>query len=102
MQGVEEESETMRQFREAAARLAAKRELAAMTADQRVVRALRGWMDEWRADLDGRPVEAVHTTVGLQARPAVPRLAHGSSPWMLASSASACGRCAVQWQAWRR
>lgn len=60
----------MRQFREAAERLAAKRELESMTADQRIVAALKAWMDEWRADLDRRPPEAVNTTVGLQVRSA--------------------------------
>lgn len=58
----------MRLFREAAERLAAKRELDKVSIDERIIRTLQTYMREWKEDLDQRPPEAANTTIGLQAR----------------------------------
>ena len=64
-----QESETQRAFREAAARLQAKREREKMSADERIVHSLKGYMAEWKEDLDRRPTAAKHTTMGVQVTP---------------------------------
>lgn len=69
----ERESEVARQFREAAERLKAKRELESMSADARIAHSLKRYMREWKEDLDRRPPEAVATTMGLQARTTLDR-----------------------------
>lgn len=56
----------MKQFKEAAARLAAKREAEQLSADERIAKRLRTYMQQWKADLDQRPASAVNTTMGLQ------------------------------------
>ena len=65
----EQESELARQFREAAERLKAKRELESLSDDARIVHSLKRYMREWNEDLNRRPPEAVATTMGLQVWP---------------------------------
>lgn len=66
MQAKDKEDETLRLFEEAAERLAAKRQLERMSIDERIIRSLQIYMQEWKEDLDQRPPEAANTTIGLQ------------------------------------
>jgi hypothetical protein len=62
----EDESDTMRQFCEAAERLQKQRHLEQLSADGRIVHCLKVYMQEWKEDLERRLPKDVNTTLGLQ------------------------------------
>lgn len=63
----EEQEAVMEAFKKAADRLKEKQKEETMTADQKIMNAINGWMKEWEDDLAMRPESVKRSMVGAQA-----------------------------------